>query len=1080
MGGFFRQSRGSILVMSLVLFTILLIIALTFVGQEIISKEAAARSRMAGAQDSSINVTLQRFADNFSKKPSGSIKLDFPSDEKSPTKPRYNLGFKSSSKREGNFSIRGTWKDGESIYYPPREFPGKDFTDITQGGYYKDVAAQGSDQTPVPPWHNFMALNSSMDAKFFTVFAYHFPYGAFAPSGKIKLRDAYGCSNDIDDKDVNGDYFSSVPVDIYSRDDLEIDEYVNGKAFSATGNIAINSKKGAVARTGISKRRQKEFTAYTDILQKQVNNAFDSIKKSAFDRDKIILGRPATNISTFINNYPEVITLEQGASFPFACMMSFEENPEEKVMGCYYPFRIHCPFPPDKKSNIGADSKTAWKWTKQMYQNCDKAQAAFEHFEVDWRRISTEDAISNAFDAASEELKTESTSLAAELASAAWEITASVAAEGDPEVSAITMAEIILDAIGDIEAIVAVANISKYSQAYFSLDHYEYLLKMDYYLDNVKKEPLTRIQDAGFNNTGFQIISAFYEFNDRIRNEITGTLEKDSETKYQAIGGYLKDNCVVNCRLVHFGWGDFVSNFRKINTDGFTFEGTIIIPRGRTLKFGRDLTILGDLWIQDGASLYVGGSLTMAAPPAKDFPDLHEMVRPSGRLFLGNGSTLLVENDFQCQGSQAYGSVMVTSPADKVYTISSGIISNKGNITIPYGIMPGISIDRLAEAGDLLTEDEISNLKTYIQISPNVARLSGPFFGRKDYFASNAACFIAERLKDLDNKTENIEKIMLVPVNLTYPNVLSSVFQGLTGIFTLNLNAYLGQYFLAHSEWWIFGEGAVPIIPKMDLDKTGAQLGILRKNLVSTAQSVVACNEQVNSTLKQVPGILEATKDALIACVNVYQSYDNYKFMEKSDSTALSFGKSCVEQVKQAGTPVASIVGRINLFDTQVKNSVTDFHSFCKESFSVMGNHLPGGSYPQSFRGVPGILVYAGKKLTLGVEDEKVKNITFPASGLFIAGQDLQINGSFRVVGCLVSLQGDIYAEGTRLRFYPYFTKASLYLPKDFKGDGSAELTAIDDNSLKSGANSLNIGITMPRFQAGGWEYYTEDYYGKD
>ncbi len=1080
MGGFTKRSRGSILIMALVLFSILLILALTFVGQEIISKEAAVRSQMAATQDSSIVNTVQRFADNFSAKPVGTVKLTFPKNPTTPSKPRYDLTFKSTYQRDKNFFVQGTWKAGNSIYYPPQEFPGKDFTDITQCGYYKDIAAQGCDGIPVSPWHNFIALNSSMKAKFFTVFTYSFPYGAFAPAGKIKLYDAYGCSNDIDDKDVNGDYFSSVPVDTYSKGDLEISEYVYGKALTATGKVAISSKKGAMAYPGISKNRQKEITGYGDILQNQLTNAFNSIKAATFNRDSDIFGTPITDIESLIDVGYNTVTLEQSASVPFGCMISFDNHPKEREMGCYYPFRIHAPFPADKVEHIGADLKAAMAESQAMYNNCNGAEWGFNYFDQDnWKNTDTDYMITNSLAKASEEIMGTSKHLGVEIASAAEELAESIIEKEDPEISAITCAELLIEAVGETEDIIAVIYILKYSKAYFKLKHFQYIIDMNYYLNNVKSIPTNRKQDDGYSNEGPLVISAYYAFKDAIRNKILGDLETSPATRFQDLGKFLMDHYSTKCRVVHFGWDDFNTNFQKIAEDGLTFQGTITIPRGRTLRMSRDLTITGDLWIQDGASLYVGGNLTLKASQSKYFSQDHIMCRPSGRLFLGQGSTLLVEKDFNCQGSENFGSVMVTSPADEINTISSGILCN-GNINIPYGIMPGIRIDKLAEAGSGLTDDEINKLKTYIEYAPDIARVSGAFHRRADYFASKCAYFIAERIKDLDNNTPNLEKMFLVPVNWDGQNVISMELQLFTQVFATTLNANLGYYFLTRTDWWIFGDGSVPIVPKMNVEAIAPRLTACRSILIRTAGFVDEYYVQVKSAIESLPTAMEVLRENITLNGNVYLSFLNNKFGPGSDSGAIAYADKAVQGLNKFCQPLNDLDANIGKLGGPAMDSWMQYNTFCEAAYSQISDHLPGGKSRQSFQGAPGILVYAGKKLTLGQEDQQKKNITFPASGLLISNQDLQIYGSFRIVGCIVSLHGDIEAEKTRLRFYPYFTKASLYLPKNFKGDRKAEMTAIDDNSLKSGMNSLNIGITMPRFQSGGWEFYTEDYYGKD
>ena len=50
---------------------------------------------------------------------------------------------------------------------------------------------------------------------------------------------------------------------------------------------------------------------------------------------------------------------------------------------------------------------------------------------------------------------------------------------------------------------------------------------------------------------------------------------------------------------------------------------------------------------------------------------------------------------------------------------------------------------------------------------------------------------------------------MLVPIKDSTPNALGYYLTVLSNTYGAYLNAYLGEYFYAHSEWWIFGEGVV-------------------------------------------------------------------------------------------------------------------------------------------------------------------------------------------------------------------------------------------------------------------------------
>ena len=1065
---YYYNKRGSILVISLILFSVLIIVALAFIGQEMISSKMAIRSQVASTQEEALEITLQRFADVFSKKPEGKIKLIIPERAQDPGKPQYDMEFKSAPQRNKKFEISGNWKQGQSIYYPPEEFPGKDYDTVSQGGYYEQVASPGYNNTRVPPWCNLLTLATPLKASYNNVFCYHFPFGAYAPEGKIKLLDSYGCSNDIDDQHKHEDYFSSVPVEIFAHDDIEIQDFPFGKAYSQEGIITIREKRGAAAFTGLSTNRGKEFAAYSEILQKQVNDSFDTIKKVGFDRSGVFFGKPITSIKNLCELHDNMFTLEQSTSFPFAIMTSFEEHPEEKEIGCYYQFSAHAPFAPDVK-DFGADPEKALKQAKHAYKYSDGAKEAFEEFMVPYWSMSTDKAIKQAAEGAAALISTRHAAIAEKLLEAA-------AASEDPAEAAVIWTEIIIEGIEVLKEYVAVINLGEYSKAYYFLKKFEDILI--YTPGKVKDEPLTVKEDSEFDNTGFPFVSVFYF--KKTRRAICDGLDEKSDTKYQDIGGKLMKESVEEHRLSHFATGNFNRNFKNLEPDKFTFEGTIVIPRGRSLKFDGDMTICGDLWVQDGGSLLVNGNLTLKAPTGKEFNKVHGMVRPSGRVFLGKGSTIFVEKDFKCEGSEKFGSVVATSPADKIYTISSGILSNKGDVTIPYGIMPGISIDQLAKISDDLTEQNVKDLKTFMEVSPNIGKIAGAFKVRKDFFAAKAASFIAFRLKRLDSKSKNVEKIMMVPIKLDKDNVMGLQFKSLSQVYSMVFNAYLGEYFYAHADWWPFGEGIVPIIPKMNIENTADEMDKLGEDFTFSMSYLAGYEKRVDKALQTGPETIKSITDTADISVNVYLDFLNSKFQDNCDDKALEDAKSYYDKITKACGTFDGVKSDMSYQYGRMVKASQNFNSYCGVAYDKISENLPGGFSQKSFKAVPGIIVYAGKNLNLGIKEEKPSNSTFPASGLLIAKQDLIINGSFRIVGCLVSLEGDIMGEGTHLRFYPYFTKASLYLPKDFEGNKNTEMITVNDEDLKSGSNPMNIGITMPRLLSEGWDFYSENHYDKN
>ena len=110
------------------------------------------------------------------------------------------------------------------------------------------------------------------------------------------------------------------------------------------------------------------------------------------------------------------------------------------------------------------------------------------------------------------------------------------------------------------------------------------------------------------------------------------------------------------------------------------------------------------------------------------------------------------------------------------------------------------------------------------------------------------------------------------------------------------------------------------------------------------------------------------------------------------------------------------------------------------------------------FNEVPGILCYSEEGIDLGGPT---------SSGLIICKKDVNLLGD-RVVGSVVSLEGNIHGPNTKLRYYPYFTRASLYVPK--KADIWENLILITGNQLKSGKDPMPVGFNYYHRQMEGWD----------
>jgi hypothetical protein len=116
-----------------------------------------------------------------------------------------------------------------------------------------------------------------------------------------------------------------------------------------------------------------------------------------------------------------------------------------------------------------------------------------------------------------------------------------------------------------------------------------------------------------------------------------------------------------------------------------------------------------------------------------------------------------------------------------------------------------------------------------------------------------------------------------------------------------------------------------------------------------------------------------------------------------------------------------------------------------------------------------GVLVYGKTGVNVG------GSASCPvAAGMFVSDGDVTVSTDY-VVGSLLSAHGKVTAK--KLLFYPYFTRASLPVPKEdtFDGDwlkkGADQLdygSAMYDGDATPGA--VDVGPPVERMTAGGWD----------
>ncbi|MCE1246514.1 MAG: hypothetical protein LWY06_07720 [Firmicutes bacterium] len=521
-------------------------------------------------------------------------------------------------------------------------------------------------------------------------------------------------------------------------------------------------------------------------------------------------------------------------------------------------------------------------------------------------------------------------------------------------------------------------------------------------------------------------------------------------------------NNYTNVRVVHFSKSSestWDSDFFKSGTadgypNGFKMKCSWTVPKGKTLRLGNisegrrcNVTIVGDLWLQDGALLFVDGDLTIKSPTGSPA----SVKSPAGRLIMGHGSILTVSGNLIIEGTSTYGSVYVTDTPNKVNQITSGILC-KGNIRIDNGMVPASTLVQVASwiAADPNMATQKDLLQRISDYAPSIAKAGGPFHRRLSYFAMYPATFAYTTVTPL-----------ITPYLSMSENVQRTIFRnGVSPGFAIVLNAYLGEYLFAHCDWWPFDEGSLPVIPKVEAVSTLSSIGSLSSpgtsdDLVAKATNIVNNSlasdlfSSIDSTLR-----LKIGQDFCTPVLTTVYNYFVWSFQVLAQANgALAPFQSVLSARGLSSEPSAGIS-----LGVQYTAGLTTAYSAVSTKVSQYQTAGGGG-----FKEMPGVLVYAAGDI----------NLTSKAcSGLFIAKGNINSTAGV-VTGCMMSLEKNITAPNTILRYYPYFTTASLYLPTQVAGSTNDELCWNDMHIItgqKSNRTPLEIGVKYVHILTEGWD----------
>jgi hypothetical protein len=521
-------------------------------------------------------------------------------------------------------------------------------------------------------------------------------------------------------------------------------------------------------------------------------------------------------------------------------------------------------------------------------------------------------------------------------------------------------------------------------------------------------------------------------------------------------------------------------------TDGTKFRvGSFTVPRGRSFRLAEnihgqvvDMTVSGDLWVQKGGCMVVDGNLVVQSAPPDVTPKTKfaKVSPPAGRIILEEGASLVVEGDLVAN------KVVVTGPVDKNHVMTSAIFCT-GNVTIYEGTQAGMLIEdillwaghkgetftRMAQGFQVMFQDVAPNLaKVTVPVKDKKGRqlLNGPFYVRDAYFGRYPVVFG-----------------YVIPFGPPFPtfetdkqNFENYIFRVLSVFFTTHLNLTLGENLYTHTDWWIFGEGVTPVIPKLNPDVVLPELKSGWSALYSGLSDLVN-----PSTYSRVGKLAEHAMD------NQLKNFMTHTFPELVVGLVLSaydMGamagpvdkiESWLDKVVPSFGPSLHLGSGLS---GTLENSIAQ--PFLSEFESVTGHGnveawlWANAMLPFS----PGVFIYSGETLNLGQNKPM-----HTAAGCFVAREDVNINCPY-AVGTAVSVRGSISAH--TFMYNPWFSEVFPYQPPSASGGGDSIEAIASYWKYAAGKNGWLYGsrqsytppdIQLPKrpvyFQAaGGWGHY--------
>lgn len=893
--------------------------------------------------------------------------------------------------------VAGTLNWGDSSHFEPFQ------ADLAEGlfkTWTSDPPALGYSQgengsVTTPPWHALAVTTMPDKRAYQTVISTAFPYAAFAPWGSIQVNGKVAGFANPDFNDTFAQE-SHVPVSVAAGEDIQVSgQFPLGFAQSAEGKISLPQDSGALPRQGLA------FPdPYTPSLQNQVEQAMSAIGTRLADKTDFVTGsyldpEGLYKLISGKEGLTAIFSLQQACSIPMPILPSIIEGEGYQVI------LLHNPFPSDYKgvaktlsfiesilSDLLKIVEDAEKAVVEAWKAVgDAAAGVWDDAKGVWDTITGQKkAAEKAFNEANEKYNEAKDHLQS--------------------------------ALNDLED---------------AFDEFKKILEL--VADAVKPTPpVTMAEEKEMLTFGWAYMGLLARITEDLADFFSAVVGSGAGNWNQLYSDLMNET-----RVVHFVDRNPLGGFTE--DGGFTMLATWTVPRGRTLHLGNsqkpDFTIVGDLWIQQGATLKVEGSLFLEAPsPASKEGEENEggkawnyaptsgmtsEIIPTGTLYLEPGATLIVDGVLYCEGNRDHGSVTITSPAGVTSPLSTAIFCS-GDVKLPYGTASGLTLDRMVhymakelgiEALQDLADDFI--IPVMLDLPPQLAKLDGPFHDRKCWFSDYAVSLVL-----IDELVEfGLQGPW--PIPLPYTNCWKNIFTPLSKVYRVELNFALGENLFTHSNWWIFGQGVVPIVPKVDPKNYSDATREAFEGFASNDLNPKSILETVADHLEEViPEFAEAVLEEAIQAI----------LKDMVAEAAGGFEDPCAKQKESSQEKKES-----NFKEKAEEFGQEMLTKFEKKMVTMTGKIL--SQYRDAIakdtkdtikaeagaaRELPGVFIYSGGQLEIG------ENVPAKAAGFFFAEGDIEI-AARSTFGAVVSRGGSINVEGD-LYYYPFYSKASLWVPQ--------------------------------------------------